>query len=484
MKRRGVLYSTVIALFVSLVPSVAHAAPTPQVIANSPYPVGIAEDAAGNVYIADSDNSDASLRGLVVVPASTGTLFGVSVTAGVQQTLVQQSSLGGSPKGVAVDSLGDVFISDSSGRISVLASANRTIFGTSVTANTLTTLASGTGLRGGLAFDSAGNLFGIHQSSNTLSVLPVSTGTLFGVGVTANNAATILTYAGGWFWDLAIGSGDHVYITDGWGHQGVFVLPKSTTNLYGQSITADTFVELTVWASDASRPAGIDLDGSGNMFVAYWSSVIAIVAPIATEYFGQSVPALTATRLTYTSGYTNQGVLVSTAGSLISGGNVTYRLSNFANYTVTFDSNAVDATGSMSTQTNSSATALTLNDFERTGFTFAGWATSPTGAIAYADGATYPFTSSVTLFARWAAPGEEIPVVVRIAPADVHQSVGVAPDQDCSGVDGPAHNWAGTTNGGWGKSWAQWPNEGTGGFVCNRVLRYSLETERWFTVAP
>lgn len=464
------------------------AAPTPQLIANSPYPVGIVEDSAGNVWIADSDNTNTSLRGLVVVPAATGNLFGISVTAGTQQTLIPQSSFTGcspagcSPKGVAVDSLGAVYVSDSAGSVWVLSSSPRTIFGTSVSADTLTRIASGTGLSGGLEFDSAGNLFGIDQSRNTLSVLPVGPGTLFGVNVIANTAATILTYAGGWFWDLAIDANDHVYITDGWGHQGVFVLPKISTTLYGQSVTADTFTELTVWATDARRPAGIDIDGSGNMFVVYWSSIMAIVAPSATSYFGQSVPALTATRLTYTSGYVNQGVATGALGTLISGGGQTYRLSNFASYTVTFDANAADATGTMTPQTNSSAAALTVNGFSRTGYTFAGWATTPTGAIAYTDGATYPFTSSTTLYARWAAPGEEIPVIVRTPPPDVHQSVAVPADSDCSNVDGPGHNWAGTTDGGWGRSWAQWPNEGTGGFVCNRVLRYSLDTERWFTL--
>lgn len=273
-----------------------------------------------------------------------------------------------------------------------------------------------------------------------------------------------------------------MYVTDGWGNEGVFVLPKTSTTLYGQSVTANTFTELTVWATDATRPAGIDIDGSGNMFVVYWSRIMAIVAPTAASYFGQSVPALTATQLTYTSGYVNQGVAVGASGSLMSGCSQTYRLSNFASYTVTFDANAADATGTMASQTDSSAAALTVNGFLRTGYTFAGWATTPTGPIAYADGATYPFTSNATLYARWAAPDEEIPILIRVSPADVHQSVSIPADGDCSAVDGPGHNWAGTSNGGWGRSWAQWPNEGTGGFVCNRVLRYSLDTERWFTV--
>lgn len=367
-----------------------------------------------------------------------------------------------------MDGLGDVYVSDTGGSVWVLTSTNRTVFGTAVTADTFTRIASGTNLRGGLAFDSAGNLFGVNQTRNIVVVLPASSGTLFGVNVTANTATTVVTYSGGWFWDLAIDGSDNVYVTDGWGNEGVFVLPKTTTTLYGQSVTADSFEELTVWATDASRPAGIDIDGSGNMFVTYWNNLIAMVAPSATSYFGQEVPALTATRLTYTAGYGDQGLAVGASGSLISGAlTATYRLVDFASYTVTFDANAADASGTMAPQTDSSAASLTTNAFIRTGYTFAGWAATPTGAIAYADGATYLFTSSATLYARWAAPGEEIPVVVRTPPADVFQSVGIAADADCSDVDGPDHNWAGTTNGGWGKSWAQWPNDGTGGFVCN-----------------
>ena len=56
----------------------------------------------------------------------------------------------------------------------------------------------------------------------------------------------------------------------------------------------------------------------------------------------------------------------------------------------------------MSSQTANAPTALTLNSFTRTGYTFIGWNTNPAGTgTAYADGAIYPFSADVTLYAQW-----------------------------------------------------------------------------------
>lgn len=40
-------------------------------------------------------------------------------------------------------------------------------------------------------------------------------------------------------------------------------------------------------------------------------------------------------------------------------------------------------------------------------------------------------------------------------------------------------NWAGVESGGWGKSWAQWMNDGAGGAVCTRTLIYNPARARW-----
>lgn len=73
-----------------------------------------------------------------------------------------------------------------------------------------------------------------------------------------------------------------------------------------------------------------------------------------------------------------------------------------SSFTVTFDANG--GSGSMSPQSSSTATNLTPNSYTRSGFTFAGWNTTPDGTgTAYPDGASYPFASSTTLYAQWAA---------------------------------------------------------------------------------
>ncbi len=82
--------------------------------------------------------------------------------------------------------------------------------------------------------------------------------------------------------------------------------------------------------------------------------------------------------------------------------------SSCLNYTVIFDKNANDATGTMDNQTISPAasTPLTTNSFERPGYIFLGWSTDQDAATAtYADGqAVTDLTSSgssITLYAVW-----------------------------------------------------------------------------------
>lgn len=69
--------------------------------------------------------------------------------------------------------------------------------------------------------------------------------------------------------------------------------------------------------------------------------------------------------------------------------------------TVTFLGNG--ATGTV-VQSSAVPAVLTANTFVRPGFTFTGWNTAANGTgTAYANGATYSFATSATLYAQWAA---------------------------------------------------------------------------------
>ena len=74
------------------------------------------------------------------------------------------------------------------------------------------------------------------------------------------------------------------------------------------------------------------------------------------------------------------------------------------NYTITFDKNDAEATGTMAAQTIASGSTanLTACGFTKTGWAFDGWATTSGGAVVYADGASYTMgTANVTLYAKW-----------------------------------------------------------------------------------
>ncbi len=76
------------------------------------------------------------------------------------------------------------------------------------------------------------------------------------------------------------------------------------------------------------------------------------------------------------------------------------------NYTITFNKNAADASGSMSNQTIpfETATALTANAYSRAGYIFGGWTTNADGTGSfYSNSGNITITSpaNITLYAKW-----------------------------------------------------------------------------------
>ena len=74
-------------------------------------------------------------------------------------------------------------------------------------------------------------------------------------------------------------------------------------------------------------------------------------------------------------------------------------------YTVSYNANG--GTGAPASQTKTYGVNLTLSSTvpTRYGYTFKGWATSSTGAVAYSPGGTYTANSAITLYAIWEIAG-------------------------------------------------------------------------------
>lgn len=72
-------------------------------------------------------------------------------------------------------------------------------------------------------------------------------------------------------------------------------------------------------------------------------------------------------------------------------------------YTVSYSANGANVSGTPSAQTKWYGETLTLSSTRptRTGYTFAGWATSSGGSVAYQPGGSYTANSAVTLYAKW-----------------------------------------------------------------------------------
>jgi uncharacterized repeat protein (TIGR02543 family) len=110
--------------------------------------------------------------------------------------------------------------------------------------------------------------------------------------------------------------------------------------------------------------------------------------------------------------------VITTTGALVAGsytvsgtdrdangnaGRWTYTLT-VSNSTVTVFFTPNGGEGTMAVETDSTPTALTINQFTRVGYTFTKWNTAANGSgVSYANGTIYPFTTPATLYAQWQA---------------------------------------------------------------------------------
>ncbi len=246
---------------------------------------GVAADGSGNLYIADSGN-----HRIRKVDASTGNISTVAGTGTAGYSgdgAAATSARLRSPRGVAVDGAGNLYIADYS---------NRRIRKVDASTGNISTVA-GTGLLGysgdggaatsarlsnpyGVAVDGSGNLYIADTNNHRIRRVDAATGnisTVAGSGATGNiggaysgdggaaTSARLNAPIG-----VAVDGSGNLYIADRNNHR-IRKVTASTGNIStvaGSGTQGSSGDGAAATAAQISRPRGVAVDGSGNLYIA------------------------------------------------------------------------------------------------------------------------------------------------------------------------------------------------------------------------
>ena len=183
-------------------------------------PAGAAVDSAGNVYI--SDTNDKTIKKWTASTQSLSTLVSTGLV---------------SPEGVAVDGAGNVYIADI---------GDKAVKKWVASTQTLSTLVS-TGLNypAGVAVDGSGNVYIADTNNNTIYKWTAATQAV-------TTLASGLSYPSA----IAVDGAGNVYIAN------------SVNNTIEEWTAAPPHTPITLVPSGLNHPQGLAVDGSGNLYVA------------------------------------------------------------------------------------------------------------------------------------------------------------------------------------------------------------------------
>ena len=222
------------------------------------YPVGLAMDSAGNLYVGDQDNH--TIR--EVTPAGVvTTLAGQAGVPGLLDGTGTNAQLS-SPYGVALDSAGNVYVADSGNNaIRVL-----TPVGTDWV---VSTLATGFNIPAGVAVDTNGIVY--VSDSNDGAIRKVTPAGVVTTLATNFNVPFL----------MALDSAGNLYVA-GWGDNTIWkVTPAGVVRIFAGCPTCPSGeVDGTGSAARFYSPAAVAVDSPGNVYVSdYNNGVIRKVTP-------------------------------------------------------------------------------------------------------------------------------------------------------------------------------------------------------------
>jgi hypothetical protein len=305
---------------------------------DSPEAVGLG---GGTVAIADPGNNT-----VMAVPATSGTLYGRTVTAGHIYDLAGTGTQGytgdggpggaaklNNPTGVAIDGAGNLLIADEqNARVRAVAESTGTYYGQAMTAGNIYTIA-GNGTQGSsgnggpataaeltpydVAVDSAGNLLIAERAQ--IRVVAASTGTAYGQTMTAGDIYTIagngtqgFSGDGGPAVDagldapsgMTVDRTGNLLFADA-NNSRIRAVAESTGTYYGQTMTAGDIYTIAgngtqgfsgdggpATAAELLVPSSVAVDGTGDLVIADTiNNRIRVVAASTGTYYGQAMTA-------------------------------------------------------------------------------------------------------------------------------------------------------------------------------------------------
>ncbi len=246
------------------------------------YPTGVAVDAAGAMYIADSLDYRIRKVAAPTVPTLLVTTVAGTGTAGYNGDGLATTAQLYSPQGVTVDGAGNVYIADTN---------NQRVRKVTAATGVISTVA-GTGVAGfsgegglataaqvhsptGMAVDAAGNVYLADYYNQRIRKITVATGlitTVAGTGVPGfsgdGGAATAaeLQYPTG----VAVDAAGNIYIPDQY-NQRIRKVTAATgviTTIAGNGVIGVAGDGGLATAAQLNYPQGVGVDGAGNVYIA------------------------------------------------------------------------------------------------------------------------------------------------------------------------------------------------------------------------
>ena len=248
-------------------------------------PFGAAVDSAGNINVADSSNH--TIRKVTAAGVVT-TVAGVAGSRGSADGTIDVARFN-SPSGVAVDAAGNIYVADTGNNTIRKISSSSGILYVSTVAGTAnasgSTDATGAAARftypNGIAIDTSGNLYVADTQNSTIRMITPAGVVSTVAGLAGSYGSTNGTGAAARFrypYGVAVDSTGTLYVADSLNHTIRKIAGGVVTTFAGSGVSGS--LDATGILAQFNQPSALTVDSTGNVYVAdTYNSTVRKITP-------------------------------------------------------------------------------------------------------------------------------------------------------------------------------------------------------------